>query len=874
VPGQLRILTAAVSTLLATSVVLPLQAATPTWECRTAADGATWECFKDGVPVVDPVPSAPAAPVREVVSPTVSATPTPAKPAAPVAKTQEPAAKPAPVGSPKSTVKPAVAAQKAQQPAPVAATQKTEPKQVVAVAATAAATAEDESVARLDRGLDWSQCDIPQHRPEAISTSDSSDDGRTYINADAAEISRNDEVGIFTGNVEVTRGSRLLIADEIQYDNKSDVMDAAGNVFYQDPTLRIEGAKAKFNLAADQGHMESAEYRLPGSMARGTASRAEQVDKNKAHFEDIEYTTCRPGDNSWVLRAKTMDTDQESGRGEATHVRVLLGGAVPIFYSPYFSFPIDDRRKTGFLAASIGKTDETGTDISIPYYLNLAPNYDATITPRSMSRRGLMLGGEFRYLTKAHSGIVTGEIIPNDYRADRGTRDGDSTRGALSIKERGRLAQNMVLDVDFNHVSDEEYLDDFGGSLAVSAARQLERRADVTYHGEDWTALARMQHFQSTDDTLAPTSEAYRRLPQIGFSFERPDQFFGLTYHLNAEYVRFDHNAKVDGDRFDLHGGLSLPMDRPWGFLTPKVTARYTDYSLDGQVTGDPDDPDRFIPTLSVDSGLFFDRETNWFGHAILQTLEPRAFYLAIPHKDQDDQPNFDTSRNGVSFPSLFRENRFNGPDRVGDANQLTLALTSRIIQDATGKELFNASVGSILYFKDRKVQLSRNAAYEDDSTSAIVAEAAARLADAWSARATGEWDPHRDDRRTSKATFQLHYLDDDRRIFNIAHRYNRNVSEQTEISTRWPITRHLSLVGRWHYSLLHNRTMEGFGGFEYDGCCYVVRVVGRRYVNEIDDEEPNDAIFVQLELKGLSSFGSDIVSLLDEGIFGYSYDD
>ncbi len=881
-PGQLRILTVAVSSLLLVSAALPLQAASPTWACRIAADGAGWECFKDGALAAEP------APVREALPAVVAKEKTPPS-VKPVLESQEPvitpATKPAPAASSKLEAKTAVVAEqpkkpaavepKREKPAPIVAVQKLEKEEIkpeqAKLAESSDNAADQAQVPRLDRGLDWNQCNLPQSRLAAKSEDASSvNDGQIYINADAAELSHNDEVGVFTGNVEVMSGDKLLSADEIRHDNKSDVMDATGSVYFQDPSLRLEGSKAQFNLAADQGYIEPAEYRLPTAMARGSASRVEQVNKNQAHFDDIEYTTCRPGDNSWVLRAKTMDTDQVSGRGEATHVRVMLGGTVPIFYSPYISFPIDDRRKTGLLAPLIGSSDETGADISMPYYLNLAPNYDATITPRIMSRRGLMLAGEFRYLTENHGGILTGEAIPDDNDAPNGV---DKSRGALSIKEHGRLAQNLILDMNINHVSDDEYLDDFGGSLAVSSSRQVERRADVTYYGDDWSVFGRVQHFQNTDSALASTSEAYRRLPQVKFSLERPEQLLGLTYHLDAEYVQFDHRSKVDGRRYDLHGGLSLPMVKPWGFFTPKITARYTEYSLDHEVVGAVDDPDRFISTLSVDSGLYFDRGTNWFGHAIAQTLEPRAFYLAIPHEDQDDQPNFDTSRNGSSFPNLFRENRFNGADRIGDANQLTLALTSRIIQNVTGRELLRTSVGSILYFRDRKVQLTPGAVNEDDSSSEIIAEASARLADAWSGRIMGQWDPHRHSRNTTKAAAQLHYRDQEHRVFNLAYHFNREISEQTDLSTRWPITRNINLVGRLHYSLRYNRTMEGFGGFEYDGCCYVVRVVARHYVNEIEDDSANNAIFLQLELKGLSSFGSDITTLLDEGIFGYAYD-
>ncbi len=817
-PGQFRLLMVAISGLLLVSTALPLQAASPTWVCRTAADGANWACFKEGVSVAEP------APIQE------------ATPAVVAQKPEKEAIKPA-------HIKPVESAKKA---------------------------VDQALISRLDRGLDWNQCNRLQNRLAAKPQNSSVDDGRTYINADAAELSHNDEVGVFTGNVDVISGDKLLSADEIRHDNKSDVMDVTGSVYFQDPSLRLAGSKAQFNLAADQGYIAPAEYRLPTAMARGKASRVEQVAKGQAHFEDVEYTTCRPGDSSWVLRAKTLDTDQASGRGEATHVRVVLGDTVPIFYSPYISFPIDDRRKTGLLVPLVGASNETGTDVSLPYYLNIAPNYDATITPRVMSRRGLMLAGEFRYLTESHGGTLTGEIIPDDSDAPKGV---DKMRGALSIKERGRLAQNLILDMNINHVSDDEYLDDFGGSLAVSSTRQIERRADLTYYGNDWSIFGRLQHFQSTDRTLASTSEAYRRLPQVKFSLERPEQLFGLTYHLDAEYVQFDHRTKVDGRRYDLRGGLSLPMVKPWGFFTPKISARYTGYSLDNNVVGAVDDPNRFIPTLSIDSGLYFDRKTNWFGSAIAQTLEPRAFYLTIPYKNQDDNPLFDTSRNDISLPSLFRENRFNGADRVGDAHQLTLALTSRIIQDVTGRELLRTSVGSILYFRDRKVQLNPGLANEDDSSSEIIAEASARLADAWSGRLMGQWDPHRDSKNMKKATAQLHYRDQKRRIFNMAYRFNRGTSEQTDLSTRWPITRNLSLVGRLHYSLLYNRTMEGFGGFEYDGCCYIVRIVGRHYVNKLENESANNAIFLQLELKGLSRFGSDITTLLDKGIFGYAYD-
>lgn len=830
-----------------------LQAAEPAWECRMGADGVSWECFKGGLPVApEPLPAgpetAPAAAARE--EPPATTGPAPA--AVEAAPVITPAEKPASIAAPGPAEAPAVA----EEP-------ETRPEAAPAVAAVPAGP---QAGPLLDRGLNWDRCGPlrpARPRPAAGATAAALDE-TTHINADAAEFLRKEEVGIFSGNVEVTRGDKLVIADEIRYNNIDDTLNARGNVFYQEPDLRIAGSAAQFNLGANQGHMDEVEYRLPERMARGNAGRAEIEDKDRSHFQDISYTTCRPGNDSWLLRAETMDIDQAEGRGEARHVRLAVKG-VPVFYMPYVSFPIDDRRKSGLLVPAVGQSDETGMDVAMPYYLNLAPNYDATITPRIMSKRGLMLGGEFRYLTKNHNGIIKGEILPDDNDRPRGK---SSTRGAFSIREKGRLTPRMTLDMNVNHVSDTEYLNDLGGSLSVSAARQLERRADVQYHGDSWSLLARVQHFQSTDKFLPGASRAYNRLPQLKLSLERPNQLFGLTYHLNTEYVRFDRSAGVTGHRFDLHPGLSLPMRRSWGFLTPKVTARYTGYWLEDEAAGNPDDPDRFLPTLSLDSGLYFERTASWFGNAAVQTLEPRAYYLYIPYEEQDDQPVFDSSALDLNFANLFRENRFNGVDRVGDTNHLTLALTSRTMQAASGREFLRASIGSIFYFRDRNVQLP-GVQDQDEDSSAIVGEIASRLTESWSARANMQWNPHTS-KHTEKSALQLHYLDGRRRIFNLAYRFTRDIAEQTDISARWPVSSHIHLVGRWNYSLLHNRTMEGFGGFEYDGCCYVVRAVVRQYVNSAN-EDANTAFFIQLEFKGLTSVGSDIVSLLDRGIFGYA---
>lgn len=878
-PGKPRILPVAISCLL---TIPTAQAAKPVWECRSSADGSGWECFKGGVLVEpEPLPAQPPAPrvSQPAEQPT---TPVETKPAStpPEPKAEEPAikaiaAEPAP--PPKARPTPAPVAPKPEpepKPAPAVATAapeepKTEAETKPEVEAPTAPAA-PASLARIDRGLNWDQCGplAPQPPTAEAPAKPAPLDERTYITSDAAEVLEQEGVAIFTGNVEIQRGEARIEGEEIHYNKIDDVVNAQGNVYYEQPKLRVTGSSGTLNLATSEGHLDDAEYRLTDRMARGNADTADIEGRYRSHYQDITYTTCRPGNSDWVLNATELDLDKETGVGEARHAWLTFKG-VPFIYTPWATFPIDDRRKSGFLVPSIGQSDETGFDVTAPYYLNLAPNYDATLTPRIMSKRGVMLGGQFRYLQKQHEGQIAAEVLPDDNERESGE---SSTRGALSIQATGKPATNLTYDVDIHHVSDEDYVDDFGGSLAASSARHQERRADLRYRKNDWSLLARVQDFQTIDQNLAASSHPYSRLPQLLAQFKRPDQFLGLTYHFRGEYVDFDQDNRVSGQRIDLYPAVSLPMKRMWGYLTPKVSARHTEYRLrDEEGAGyTSDNPSRTLATLSVDGGLFFDRSTNWFGQALEQTLEPRIFYLLIPEEDQDDIPLFDTTRRTFSFNNLFSENRFNGADRIGDANQLTLAVTSRL--KAEGRERLRASIGQIFYFTDRDVQLRPNNPVEDDNSSAIVGELAARLTDSWSTRADLQWNPHAGKHKTEKSRFQLRYKDEEQRILNLAYRYTQKQIEQTDLSARWPIGNRMHLLARWHYSWIYDRTMEGFGGIEYESCCWKVRAIVRNYVNGFQDgAETNTAFLLQLELKGLTSLGSDIDTFLEEGILGYT---
>ncbi len=718
--------------------------------------------------------------------------------------------------------------------------------------------------ANIDRGLNWNQC-YPWPRPAPLSFSPAPTQ-QMLIDADSAVLEQTKDQITLEGDVQVRGTESMMEADSAIYERTAETLDAKGNVYFERPGLRLTAAQAHFDLSSNQGDLKQVSYRLSDQGARGDADSAWIESRDLTHFKQIDYTTCKPGQNGWLLQADELDIDKASGVGTARHAKLRFKG-VPFLYLPYASFPIDDRRKSGFLFPSIGESDRSGTDIAVPYYFNIAPNMDATFTPRIMSKRGLLLGGEFRYLQQKHQGRLRAEILPDDREVED---DAENTRGALAFESSGNPAPGWSFDVDINYVSDNNYLDDLGDSLAVTSTRHLERVGQVRYTGSDWSLLGKTQYYQTVDDTIQTSNRPYSRLPQLLFDLKKPRQTYGLTYHLRSEYVNFEHsdNDKIKGHRFDFQPAVTLPLIKRWGFLTPKASIRYTRYTLENQVAGVEDDPDRFLPTFSLDSGLFFERNGSWLGKAIVHTLEPRLFYLYTPKENQDDLPNFDTSDVTFSFASLFRENRFSGSDRVGDANQLTAALTSRILSDRTGAELLNLSIGQIFYFRDREVQRTTGAA-DTENSSSVVAELAAEIGWDWSLRSGIQWDPHASNDNVENGSFSLRYNDDSEKVFNAEYNYTRDSVEQTDLSARWPINNKWGVVGRWTYSHLFEETVQTFAGIEYDNCCWRVRLIGQQLLTDVE-EEPVNSVLLQFQLKGLGGWGKADDSFLERNISGY----
>ncbi|MDX1514791.1 MAG: LPS assembly protein LptD, partial [Gammaproteobacteria bacterium] len=391
-----------------------------------------------------------------------------------------------------------------------------------------------------------------------------------------------------------------------------------------------------------------------------------------------------------------------------------------------------------------------------------------------------------------------------------------------------------------------------------------ERRGDLTYSGNFWWARARVQDYQTLDETLAPSSRPYERLPQLFAATSLRERNREINVGGIAEFVSFDRDASVTGNRMDLRPYVSFPMRTAGTFIVPRAIVRYTQYDLDNTASGADDSPSRLIPTFNLDSGLFFERPFTLGGRSMIQTLEPRAYYLFTPFDNQDDQPVFDTAEYTFSFAQLFRDDRFAGADRVGDANQLSLALTSRFLETG-GNELFRASVGQIRYFRDRKVTLPADIR-DTRNASDLVAEVAANLAQRWRVLGAIQWNTNDD--VTNRSTIALRYQPNRRSVLNLAYRFVRGVAEQTDLSFSWPIAQNWRAVGRFNYALNLDTDLETFAGIEYESCCWGLRLVGRRYLSNTEGEHTN-AIFLQLELKGLTGVGS-ASQFLERNIPGY----
>lgn len=672
-----------------------------------------------------------------------------------------------------------------------------------------------------------------------------------------------DGVSQFTGDVEVVRGAASLRAEVVTHDGVNDLFTAEGRAHLWDRSVTWSGERATFDHNAEVTELSEGRYWLLNGQGRGYALRLHNDAKaNLTVLDGVNYSTCPLSDEAWRVSASKIKLDHNADRGSALNA-VLRVHDVPIFYFPYLSFPLSEERKSGLLTPSIRSTNRSGLDTRIPYYWNIAPNRDATITPRVLSDRGVLLETEYRYLSENYEGRANVEYLPGDSLAQGRDRSLLAFTHTQSFFERrGHLFATV------NNVSDDEYFEDFGGSIAATSQRFLNRELNFRYVGITNFVTAIARSYQAIDPTIPDNAKPYRLLPHVDYTGVLPIAGSAFTPIMRLQTTYFDHDTRVTAGRVELAPTLQHSYWKPWLTVLSRLTLRHSEYLLDDPAARYADRESRSVPVASIDARLFAERDLKLLGENHLQTFEPRLFYLLAPHVPQDDIPVFDSGLFEISFRNIFLENRFAGGDRVGDANQVTAAVTSRLLATDSGRELGRLSAGQIFYLRDREVALP-NALGEDDSVSELIGEAAVSLGPDWTMRGTLQWDPNQP--RTEKSAVTLRYRPNLDTVLNFGYRLRRAVTdvEQTDISFRLPILENLAVIGRWNFSMIDKRTLEAIGGIEFESCCWGLRLVGRRFLRNAAGQF-DTAVFAQIEFRGLGGVGQKSDSFLRRAIAGY----
>ncbi|HEY5293232.1 MAG TPA: LPS-assembly protein LptD [Burkholderiales bacterium] len=686
-----------------------------------------------------------------------------------------------------------------------------------------------------------------------------------------------------SGNAELLQDNVSITADRLLYLYDTDEVQASGGVRLARDGDWMNGTGLRLRVHDNIGQFDHADYEFtrPGrsgyapTRARGTAEVIKLEGKDKYHMENATLTTCKPGNNDWYIQVGELDLDMTRDVGVARRGKLVFKD-MPIVYVPWVSFPLHNQRKTGFLPPSVGNTTKSGVEISTPFYVNLAPNRDLTIVPRELSKRGLQLGADLRYIGLGYEGDARFERLDD--------RSAGINRFATIIQHNQRFSSNLTGYLNVNKVSDDNYFRDLSSRINITSQTTLPRDGMLSYSGGWWSATARAQRFQTLQDPLNPVTPPYDRLPQ--FTLNATRQYVGgADFGLNGEFVKFSRGnafvattavastiggvdtSNVNGSRLTIYPNISMPLIAPGAYFTPKLGFHSTNYSLSRNPVGIPDTIQRSLPIASLDSGLTFERDTSFLGQNFRQTLEPRAYYLYVPFRDQSKIPLFDTGLADFNYAQVFSENLFSGGDRIADANQLTLAATTRILSPTSGQEVLKATVGQRYYFQNQQVALNDVTPTRTDKTSDFLAAVSGHISRYWTLDSALQYNPHRNffDRMGIGARFQPETA----KALNLGYRFTRDSLNQVDVSAQWPLGGGWSGVGRYNYSLRDNRLVESLGGFEYNAGCWIGRVVVQRFAAATGNF--TSAVFVQLELNGFSRIGSNPLETLKRNIPGYS---
>lgn len=730
--------------------------------------------------------------------------------------------------------------------------------------------------------------------PQALSTPPAVQ-GQTHVTADHMDGQMQDQLKA-NGDVVVIRDNQTLEADWLDYYQQQNRVKAGNHFRLTREKDVVTGTTLDYWMDEHTGSAQQPFFQMgspdtnnksgtakrslakAGIAFRGDGSEVQFSGPDQYRLINSRVNSCVLGDDSWYLKSSTLDLNYTTNIGVARNAWLEFQG-LPILYSPWMDFPLDGSRKSGLLTPTF-RSGSTGLDIAVPYYWNIAPNFDATFTPHLNLKHGTMLAGEFRYMEPDYSGSIYTEQLHDDKLTN-------TDRYAWYATHKQTLLPGLTFGYDYNYVSDVNYFGDFGDRTLQATNVNLLRQAWVNYanswQGGDVNALLRSQRYQTLENPVIATDQPYARLPDLSVVANQklPD---GFSFNLQGDLTRFSHPTLQTGDRFVAYPSLTWDVERSWGFFKPKIGVNYTSYSLNplGSNTTPGSNITRTLPIFSTDSGMYFERNTSFGGSNYVETLEPRLFYVYIPAKDQSNIPNFDSSENDFNFAQLFAENRFSGWDRINSANQLTAALTSRLISDESGIERLRVMLGERYYFKDEDISLYGNQITLQNDTKDLLGGLGGDLSSALRLDSTYEY--NQDQSKTQRYNVQLRYNPAPGKAISLRYRYGlyEQIGDttqygplrQVDFGIQWPIFRQWYVVGRESYSLINSKSLEHLLGVEYNDGCWTARVVMKRdsvLATTISTASTTNGIFFQLELHGLGSLGSSPTSDLKLAIPGYS---
>lgn len=701
---------------------------------------------------------------------------------------------------------------------------------------------------------------------------------------------RTDLETVMEGDAEFRKAGTVIRADRLEYDQPSDTARANGNVRINRGGNIYSGPQMELKVDAFEGFFLAPHYEMGHSDAHGDASRADFVDETHAVIHDASYTTCRrtPGPSwlpAWILRAGSISMNTEDDVGVARDA-VLSFEGVPILPVPAISFPLTEKRKSGLLPPTIAVDNVNGVEITQPMYWNIAPNRDATLTPTLMTLRGVDLGAEFRYLEPTYHGVVHANYMPSD------TLSG-TDRWGMTFTHEGQVNTPWTglgpvnLSLNLNRVSDDNYWRDFPQAGSSLTQRLLPDDINASWSQGPLSLSARVLQWQTLQDPTAPIIPPYDRVPQVTARYERSDPH-GWDMSLEGDMTQFQSvqalTLQPNAQRAYTLAQLSRPMLAPAGFFTPKLQLHASAYQFDGPLSDGSTSANAVVPTFSLDSGLVFERPAQWLGRSLVQTLEPRAFYVYTPFTDQSRLPNYDTGATDFNFASIYTENAFVGHDKIADNNLLTLGLTTQLLDADSGAQLARFGVAQRFRFDDQRVTLNPTDAPALAGFSDVLLGASVNVNDHWGLDSTVQYNGKTEE--SERATFSARYSPTDYRVINAAYRYQRDLNEQVDFSWQWPIndlwgdrgkdlgpghgqgSGRLYTVGRLNYSLDEQRLVDTVVGVEYDAGCWLGRVVFERM--QTSTSTATERLSFQIEFVGFTRLGFGAQDTLEQNISRY----